>query len=1450
MKKNLLLLLAVCLSALGLTAQAAPAVIHGSMIYDNGWGSIANPPYGIYSLPIEEGASLSQVKLGKEYNANGGGVMVDGKYYMVGYETSTEGAVMDITYRVFDAENNWALVRSVPQESITSIPTDLTYDPTTDRIYGCFYTEEGSFEFGYLNRLTGKPTILAPLGEQLVALAANRDGEMYAIGISGAVYNLAVEGKEVYMDYIGETELTIRFAQSATFDQNTNKLYWAVCMYDTSKENGIYEVNTSTGAVTKIVNLGDKDLTGLYIQDSFAKDKAPAAVESLAINFPQGKLKGSFDFKLPTKATDGTTLSGTLTYHILIDEVTTLTGTGTPGQTISHAHTFANRANHVISVSASNTTGRSPIEVKYAYIGRDTPAPLNVVMKETTSGLSVSWTAPTIGVNGGYIPTTELTYKVTRQPENVSVYTGTSTSFSEVINITEMNMYWYDVTAYLGTQIGETVSSNQLKLGDACSIPYQVDFSRQEHYSLFTIIDANNDKYIWNHGFEALVYEYNTDKGANDWAITPPLRLDPEYVYQFSFKTFINIEGYTEKLRVAFGTQPSVEAMTTEIVPEFSITWTNKQTTTAIVRPQSSDFGYIGFHATSDADNYYLFIDDIEVEQLASVHAPDSVTNFMVEPGHQGAMSAKISWNFPAKTLDGKALNKIDKIEIYRGNNLVTSLPGLTPGMAFNYTDTEAVAGFNTYSIVTYNEYGAGLKSERTVFVGEDFPASVTNIQAVDMGNGNVKLTWEAPTVGQNGGYINVEKLTYRITNVDGKYGLTTEVTGVTSYDDNVELKNDEQELAWYQITTISTKGESETVNSPTIFVGDPYTLPYKESFARMNAERGPWSMTTDGLSRWSTASYGSADPQDNDGGEIMFLPEGKGSKGWMISPKLSIEGTINPTLTFWVWHNHHSHNKLSVVLRTKAGKDYTLAEIDQTQIENAEKGWVKHTIELNNYLNNIGTGYFHIIFIAQNVEFETASVNTLFLDNILLRSYHEHDLQAGELTANTSSVTVGEPIEFKVPVINVGLNTATDYQVELYRDDKLVSSIAGKELAVNDTIEYTFSHIPNHDAAEVSKFVVKVNYAADQKLDNNESNSVEVNVLPGLPFIETLTGVENDNNSLTLYWEHPLMATTQATTADETVTEDFESYTAFTIKAMGQWTLYDGDKLATGGIINYNTGDYYQYENVEAPMAYQIFNASEVGLTGMWSARSGNQVLATFLNARRQAKDDWIISPQVDGAQVITFWAKAPGCRDFDTAETIEVLYSTTTTDISAFTRIGNAINISTEAWKEFSIELPEGTKYFAIRCTSNDQYVLYIDDITYRPAQNKLTVQGYNIYRNGEKINETLVDAETTYYQVTSITDGEVYQVTAVYNQGESILSNPYIIGGASVEDIERQAAQVIGTQGHIIIRNAQSLPVAIYTMSGELRYIGEGDVTIALARGFYIVRISNQVVKVIVR
>lgn len=57
---------------------------------------------------------------------------------------------------------------------------------------------------------------------------------------------------------------------------------------------------------------------------------------------------------------------------------------------------------------------------------------------------------------------------------------------------------------------------------------------------------------------------------------------------------------------------------------------------------------------------------------------------------------------------------------------------------------------------------------------------------------------------------------------------------------------------------------------------------------------------------------------------------------------------------------------------------------------------------------------------------------------------------------------------------------------------------------------------------------------------------------------------------------------------------------------------------------------------------------------------------------------------------------------------------------------------------------KLLEGTKYAAIRSRSTDKYFLFIDDVTFIPADAApaaVTLKGYNIYRNGMKLNSTLL-------------------------------------------------------------------------------------------------------------
>ena len=95
------------------------------------------------------------------------------------------------------------------------------------------------------------------------------------------------------------------------------------------------------------------------------------------------------------------------------------------------------------------------------------------------------------------------------------------------------------------------------------------------------------------------------------------------------------------------------------------------------------------------------------------------------------------------------------------------------------------------------------------------------------------------------------------------------------------------------------------------------------------------------------------------------------------------------------------------------------------------------------------------------------------------------------------------------------------------------------------------------------------------------------------------------------------------------------------------------------------------------------------------------------------------------------------------------------------------------------------KSAKYFAIQDVSEyvydevdvsgenvEGYVLYIDDIRYQAPG--VHVKGYNIYRDGKKLNEQLLTA-TDYDEFVPVGNHE-YVVTAVYEEGESPVSNVF--------------------------------------------------------------------------
>lgn len=143
-------------------------------------------------------------------------------------------------------------------------------------------------------------------------------------------------------------------------------------------------------------------------------------------------------------------------------------------------------------------------------------------------------------------------------------------------------------------------------------------------------------------------------------------------------------------------------------------------------------------------------------------------------------------------------------------------------------------------------------------------------------------------------------------------------------------------------------------------------------------------------------------------------------------------------------------------------------------------------------------------------------------------------------------------------------------------------------------------------------------------------------------------------------------------------------------------------------------------------------------------------------------------------------------------------------------------------------------------------------VDDVTLRlkscdPIE--LTFGGYNIYRDGTKLNDAPV-AATEYTDASPLAGKHTYMVTTVYKEGESDPSNASDVVGA--EGIADGKARVSGATGYILVSGAEGMEVTVYDLSGAILYDGqvESEARIGAAPGVYVVTAGGKSHKVIVR
>lgn len=1451
--------------------------IYGSIIYSDAWTNSAQ--YGLYSFKAENDPVVSLVMdFNGGYQANGGGTYADGKYYYNSYVYTDEMGYTFSTFNTIDLATG--TVSRVTQSfldgtfDLTQITHDLSYDPVSGQIFAVAYIKEtddtGLIEYyrpaiSTIDTYTGFVTPIAKApGSGFIAIAVNNAGELYGItkGSQSTLYRINKATGE--STAIGLTGLNPEYVQSATFDPITDKLYWAET--ELNGTSALYEVNVSSGKAERICAFpNNEEFTGIYIPTPSIAGAAPAAVTAQGASFDGASLSGKINFTVPSETFNGLPLSAPLTADVTIDGAPHATLDVTPGQNVSLDLTLTEGV-HGFSVQISNAAGEGPRTGYSWYVGIDGPAAVgNLRLEANMAGEPViSWTAPTIGRNGGYIDPAQLTYEVVRQPEAVTIATGIrTTTYTDNTSFKADNVY-YIVTAYCGGRQGTEASTNEGLFGTGSELPVTYSFDSEDEFALCTVIDANNDAdYEYHQGYwfysneysytsldnPCVVYGYHWGDAADDWIFMPPYTAEQGKKYRVTFRMWTR--GDEEKLSVTAGPTAQI-ADQTVVLAEKGYKHTNSdETFTAEFTATASGNYYVGFHCTSDKKKFYLYVDDVTIDEVPDSNAPEAVTNLTVTPAPLGALAATIAFTAPTRTTGGATISSLERIDVYRGNDNTVIHTFETPaaGATLSWTDNNAVQGFNIYRVVPVNASGAGEKAVETAYVGYDLPTAPSEVSLEEY-EGHPVLRWIAPETGQNGGYINPDELIYRIIRSDNTI-MSTRATGTEFVDMSLDPAK-QQYFIYYQIEPISAAGIGDYALSNHIVFGDPYEGDFFESFSDTALSTDPWILyNLKGKNQlWTILSQGyypTCYPADYDYGLAAFCStDGSvGDEGRLVSPKLRIDDMRVPTFSFAFYHNPDEYTLQGDapyedrLIPEVLLPDGTYVALDQPIYVDDPRfmsSWYLYVYDLSEFKKY---GYVQLSFHG------IASYgNDVYIDVVSLENNVEYDL-TGYTFAGPSAIKVGKTAKYKVTLFNQGVKTAESYSVNLYRNGSLLQTIQStKALPSGEYASYEFA-VPAtiEEEGKTYTYNVRIEYELDEIPTNNVSENITTRILsPDVPEPRFVDGKASNDKEVTLTWGD----------ADALhVTDSFEDYAAFSISDIGDYTLVDGD-----GGYTYGFSDIY-FDNTGDPMAYIIFNPIRLGISTLdeWKPRTGSQVLASFGAYDETGKaipnNDWFISPEVHPGTEVSFWAKTPGWEYGK--EQFELMYSTTDRSTTSFKSLSGKVEVPFE-WTQYSYTLPADAKYFAIRYVSEDMFVIYIDDLSFN-AVCKLDgaeLSGYRVYRDGRAISDTATDIRT--YKDTNVADGlHTYAVSAMFGARESKqVPVSVLVGEDSLEDVYGEQISVYAQDGYIVIEGVEGLDVSVVNPAGMSIFAscGAPSYRVAVAKGVYVVRAGDKVQKLVVK
>lgn len=1019
--------------------------------------------------------------------------------------------------------------------------------------------------------------------------------------------------------------------------------------------------------------------------------------------------------------------------------------------------------------------------------GPDHPvAPIGISVSGTRTADSykaeISWTAPDKGLHGGEVNPADLTYTITRLPDNTVVAEGLQgTSFTDEYAIPAGATYVrYRIVAYNGELEGEPATSDVQFYQGGVVLPYNDSLTDPLAFGAYTIINADGDSDTWQYSEQsgsAFVPGQPFDY-TNDWLVSPMFHMSTDRLYKVSVTSESEFAGnYPYNVGFYNGNGTAVGNLTNVVYEKERINDNDAQRHSAYFRPAADGENYVAVRCYG-YDIQYIAFRDLAVEAGPMLTAPSAPTDLALTAGENGSRKVDLSFKAPATDNEGNPVGQLTKIEIYADGTLAGTIENPSAGETLSYThNTPADRAVNLYKVIAYNAQGFGLPVEGTVYVGLDAPVVPVNVKLVDNVDKAV-LTWELPATGVHGGYVDPSTVTYELRRFGDN---AVETVSGCSYEAQLPASGEQSWFLFY-VKARNGMGMSEEASSNSLVSGTPYGTPFYEGFPDAQRTHFWGSQLIPEESNWCYWSMQQGEDVDGDNGHLHFTHGQPGNRSHMFSGKIDLSGAAHPVLEYWYqFRAEENEFTFDTYIQTPGGNMTKVKSLDYVHYREA-KPYQLVRVPLDQFM---GSEYVQVLFDGLSGD----DFTIILLDGIEVRDYFAHDLR-GRISVPVLTAAAGDVEQVKVTVLNRGSETSGSYTVNLYDGDRIVATAEGDALEPDKSIDYDFNLTVGSLESNMN-LRAEIVYGAEQNPDDNVSESVEVAVtLPEYPVPASLEA-EDNGSGISLTWSAP-----DYQNFTPTVVEGAENLTHGS-SDLGEWMTVDADGKNTVESI-YIGWDPYTLPGMGSPMGFVALNPATAEIpfynwfdepTG-WEPVGGSQLFASYA-VQDGAADDWLISPELNGeAQEVVFHASG------SYNDKLEMMVSTTDAQPASFTSLG--IKEMNGNWQTLSAQLPAGARHFAIRnITDGYGSFVAVDDIKYRPlsAKGSLQLEGYSLYCDGDKVAD-IAATETAHLHVPAANGTYRYQLTARYSAGESAAAETVAAyGGSGVEGVAGEAPEEIG-------------------------------------------------------